>query len=97
MKLRLIALAGVAAVALCAPASASTYTGWYLGFGVGYGWPNLVNADTGLGPAEFAYDANVLGVLSAGYKWDQNIRTELELGYGSHSIDNAGLTGDLFG
>ncbi len=39
MKLRSIALAGVALAALTAPAAASDYLGWYLGAGIGYSAP----------------------------------------------------------
>jgi opacity protein-like surface antigen len=43
MKLRWIAMAGVAAMALSAPAFASDATGWYLGLGVGYSALNTIN------------------------------------------------------
>ena len=76
MKLRSIALAGVATVALCAPASASDYTGWYLGLGVGYGEPYLVHARR---PADRSRKDCTTTTPSAswsiGYKWDMNIRT----------------------
>ncbi len=90
MKLRSIALAGVALAALTAPAAASDYMGWYLGAGIGYGYPDTVHISTALGNAgrtHIAYDPDALGVVSFGYKWDGNIRTELELGYKGHSTD----------
>src|SRR5579862_7949060 len=90
MKLRSIALAGVALAALTVPAAASDYMGWYLGAGIGYGYPEIVHIDTALGSAgrtHIAYDPDALGVVSFGYKWDANIRTELELGYKGHSTD----------
>jgi OmpA-OmpF porin, OOP family len=85
MKLRSIALAGAALAALSAPAMASDYTGWYLGAGIGYSDPLLVHVSSPAGTAKIAYNADVLGVLSAGYKWDYNIRTEIELGYAGYS------------
>ena len=36
MKIRSIALAGVAVLALSVPAAASDATGWYIGLGVGW-------------------------------------------------------------
>ena len=89
MKLRSIALAGAAVMALSAPAAASTYTGWYLGLGVGYGYPELMGTSTYMpsGTKHVSYDPDALGFVSAGYKWDSNIRTEIELGYKGHSTD----------
>jgi len=98
MKLRSIALAGVATAALCAPASASDYTGWYLGLGVGYQDPYLVHADSpATGPVKLAYNPDAFGIGAIGYKWDMNIRTELELGYGGNTTDQQTSAGTLSG
>ena len=92
MKLRSIALAGVALAALSAPAMASDYTGWYLGAGIGYSDPLLVHVSSPLGKDKIAYDKDALGVVSFGYKWDYNIRTEVELGYAGYSTYHANTT-----
>ena len=44
MKIRTIALAGVAVLALSGPAAASDATGWYLGLGAG--WDHMGNIKT---------------------------------------------------
>ena len=88
MKFRSIALAGVALAALSVPAAASDYTGWYLGLGAGYSRPLLVQVSTPSGASgvgTIPYHDGALATVSAGYKWDMNIRTELELGYTYHS------------
>src|ERR1700759_4007908 len=86
MKIRTIALAGVALAALSMPAFASDYTGWYLGLAGGYSSPDLVHVDTPSGSGRVAFNNDALGVGAIGYKWDSNIRTELELGYGGNSV-----------
>lgn len=95
MKLRLIALAGVAVAALSSPASAGT--GWYLGFGAGM---------SNLEPVRYSHAAPALSVsgqhdsggafqAALGYKFDGAIRLESEFGYSSHDIKAAtGATGD---
>src|ERR1700749_1170369 len=93
MKLRSIALAGVALAALSVPAMASDYTGWYLGFGMGYSDPLLVHANVGPLTGKIPYEPDAMGVVSGGYKWDSNIRTEIEIGYDGHSAAKP-LTGD---
>ena len=93
MKLRSIALDGVALAALSVPAAASDYMGWYLGLGAGYDSPNVVHGSTPSGDVNLPYHDNALAVVSAGYKWDMNIRTELELGYTYHSAGSTGRGG----
>jgi OmpA-OmpF porin, OOP family len=90
MKLRSIVLAGVALAALTAPAAASDYMGWYLGFGIGYGYPELMDTSKVMpsGAKHVSYDPDALGFVTAGYKWDMNIRTEIELGYKGHATDH---------
>ena len=52
MKLRMIALAGVAALALSGPAAASNATGWYLGLGAG--WDHMGNVEATYPPSTFS-------------------------------------------
>jgi len=92
MKLRSIALAGVALAALSVPAAASDYTGWYLGLGGGYSNPLLLHVSDAAGTGHLAFNNDALGVASAGYKWNGNIRTELEIGYGGNSVFDYGNT-----
>src|SRR5215469_7735172 len=87
MKLRTIALAGVAVAALSgSPALAST-TGWYLGLGVGYDHLNPVHV-TSTFPFSIDVDHsdNVIVVGSVGYKFDSGLRIENEIGYTTHDI-----------
>ena len=100
MKLRLIALAGVAALAISSPALAGSETGWY--FTIGAGWdqlqdvkitsPSVPGAED---EAPFNNSAVVAG--GVGYKLSSiPIRIEGEIGYDSHGINgdavNAALT-----
>ena len=91
MKLRSIALAGAALIALSVPAAASDYMGWYIGLGGGYDSPDLVHFTSPalIGVQKAAFDPGAIGVVSLGYKWDHNIRTEVELGYTQHDADRA--------
>jgi opacity protein-like surface antigen len=91
MKIRSIALAGTAAVALSTPALAD-YPGWYLGFGAGYDQLQTVHARTLTTPSTnilVSYSGDVIYLASAGYKWDSGIRAELELGFDSHDASKA--------
>ena len=98
MKLRSIALAGVAALALTAPAMASDATGWYLGLGAGWDTMMVTHTDWS-GPAlpghkTFPYHDDVLGTAAIGYKFDDiGLRTELELGYEQRAL----IRGPVFG
>ncbi len=68
MKIRTIALAGVALAALSVPAFASDYTGWYLGLGGGYSSPDLLHVDTPSGTGHLAFHDDGLGIGAVGYK-----------------------------
>src|SRR5437868_7109140 len=88
MKLRSIALAGVALAALSAsPALANDTQGWYLGLGVGYDHMTAIPLVTAPPPsvhADLRQQDGVMVAGSFGYKWASNLRLEFEVGYSSH-------------
>ncbi len=97
MKIRMMALAGVALLALSGTASAGQ--GWYLGLGAGLDhMGNFKTSFTGISPTTTSMqgkvrtDNSALLALSAGYKFKNNIRLEAELGYAPHNI-----SGNLLG
>src|SRR5215471_12439642 len=88
MKIRTIALAGAATLALSAPALAD-HVGWYLGLGVGY---EQTQSTTLVLPPDPAIPTPSLGLkerfsgsgiylVDAGYKFNNGIRVEGELAY----------------
>jgi opacity protein-like surface antigen len=94
MKIRMIALAGVAAVALAGPASASDATGWYLGLGAG--WDHLGQVKELYTPGAHVIkqdtDDSALVVGSVGYRFADRVRLEAEIGWDRHDA-----TGDAMG
>ncbi len=94
MKIRMIALAGVAALALAGPAAASDATGWYLGLGAG--WDHLGQAKELFTPGSHVIkqdtDDSALVVGSVGYRFADRVRLEVEIGWDRHDA-----TGDTFG
>ncbi len=94
MKLRTIALAGVAVAALSSPASAGT--GWYLGLGAGWSQLDPVNY-THASPAynvTKAHDSSAVFAGSFGYKFEGGFRLENEIAYSSHNLKtSSGSTG----
>jgi len=91
MKLRSMALAGAATLALSTPALAQN-PGWYLGLGVGYDQLETVQSRTNTNPptsVATSYSGDAIYLGSAGYKWDSGIRLELELGFDSHDASKA--------
>src|SRR5690606_16168386 len=96
MKLRLIALAGVAMSALVAtPAMAAD--GWYLGLAGGIAEQNGVSAFSTVNPAvggKVTTGTGGLVAVSVGYKWDNSFRLEVESGYSWRDVAVAnGFTG----
>ena len=81
MKLRLLAMASVCAVALSTPALAGE--GWYLG--LGGGWDNMQSMTMRPANAPATFNASAkdsgIGVISLGYKWTNGWRLENEIGY----------------
>src|SRR5438132_8801140 len=93
MKIRTIALAGVAIAALSGPAYA-TLPGWYLGLAIGY--DNLQDEKVKsvcCGTATFTFKDSGLYLVNGGYKFDFGLRTEVELGYTKHVTNDSGLAG----
>src|SRR5689334_17376535 len=91
MKIRTVALAGVAIAALASPAFADD-PGWYLGVAAGYsnqepvlllqfspppGEPTFAHAD---------YKPNWIALASGGYKFESGIRIEAEFGFDEHDL-----------
>src|SRR5215467_11962897 len=93
MKIRTLALAGAAYAALCGQALA-TEPGWYLGLAIGY--DNLQNekfTNACCATSNVRLKDSGLYLLNGGYKWDFNLRTELEFGYTKHVTNRPGLSG----
>jgi len=96
MKIRLLALAGVAAVALSTPALAGD--GWYLGLGAGWDHQNSMRFQPQsplTPPPAPIYGKSSDSALIAGafgYKFDNGIRLEWEDSYASHDF-----TGNISG
>ena len=90
MKIRTIALAGVAALVLAGPAHASDATGWYLS--LAGGWDDLNNVDlktdTGglITDNRMNSDNSYLVTGAIGYRFQDHFRLELEPGYSPHNF-----------
>jgi outer membrane protein OmpA-like peptidoglycan-associated protein len=90
-----------AAAMFAAPAAYATEPGTYLSIGAGLHLPRDTNAvartPVGAPPTNFAveFDKGFLGVIAAGYKWDNSFRTELELGYRQADFDEINGTSAL--
>src|SRR5471030_1701650 len=103
MKLRLLAMATVAAAALSTPALAGE--GWYLGFGGGYDAQSSVKFTSLPVPAsntKAGSDGSGIGAISLGYAFGGGWRLEDEIAFTGHSPNIAGstaydsITSDLF-
>src|ERR1700760_4887956 len=90
MKLRTVALAGVAAAALgTSPAFANDTQGWYLGLGVGYDHQEPLEFTSGgtvPGGARIGTTDTALVTGSFGYKWTEGLRIEFEASYDNHDL-----------
>src|SRR6185437_4171532 len=102
MKIRMLALAGVAAVALSAPAQAGD--GWYLGLGGGYDSMSSIHTSSPLRSTTFNTKTQAGAIIagSFGYGWDSGLRIEDEIAYDSHSVSktsgfggSASVTSDM--
>ena len=93
MRLRTIALAGVAAVALSSPAWAQN-PGWYLGFDAGYdhldpihthfeGTPDADDINVG-------FKDNPIFIVNGGYKYESGLRIEGEIAFSWHDLHTGG-------
>ena len=87
MKLRLLAMATVAAAALSTPALAGD--GWYLG--LGGGWDNQPGIrGTSVQAPTFSQKTNsndnFIGAIAIGYKWAEGWRLENEVAFTQHDL-----------
>src|ERR1051325_5870258 len=95
MKLRLLAMATVAAAAISTPALAGD--GWYLG--LGGGWDMQTGYRMQSVPAPTVFNAKVnsedsaIGAIAVGYKWPEGFRLENEVAFTQHdtSLGGAGI------
>jgi outer membrane protein OmpA-like peptidoglycan-associated protein/outer membrane protein W len=98
MRLRtpLAFVLAIAALPFAAAAAEQTQTkGLYLSLGGGVNWTQDSDLD-GLGrTADF--DTGWLGTLAAGYRYGNNLRTEIELGYRANDLDSVSGIGSSTG
>ena len=93
MKLRMIALAGVAASALAAASPAMASEGWYLGLGGGIAQQNGVSVVSTRNAAiggKVESETGGLALISLGYKFDNMFRLEVESGYAWRDVEPVG-------
>jgi outer membrane protein OmpA-like peptidoglycan-associated protein len=101
MKIRMIALAGVAALLFAGPAQASDATGWYLG--IAGGWDRLNNIDLKATTGGVTIDNRLktdnsfLVTGAFGYRFRSHFRLEFEAGYTPHTFKDADLGGTIYG
>jgi outer membrane protein OmpA-like peptidoglycan-associated protein len=95
MKIRMMALAGVAAVALAGPASASDATGWY--GDLSGGWDSMGDfkvTDVTLGEsANIGTKDTALVTGAFGYRFQDRLRLEGEIGWDTHGVESSNYTG----
>ena len=101
MKIRTIALAGVAALFLAGTAHASDATGWYLGVAGGWDFLNGVNLKTTTGPVttdnSFKSDNSYIVTGAFGYRFRNHLRFELEAGYSPHDFKDTTIGTATYG
>ena len=92
MKIRMIALAGVAALALSGPALAGEATGWYVDLSGGYDHMGqfTVHNNTTLTETKVGTDNSALVTGAWGYKFHDHIRLEGEIGWDDHDVTSGG-------
>ena len=96
MKLRSIALASVAVIALSTPAVAGGPPGWYLGLGAGYdSLTTVAGHDATPVAVKQSYSGDALYLATIGYNWgswgdwDNQIRMEAEIGFDQHDASKS--------
>ena len=85
MKIRMMALAGVALLALAAPAAASDATGWY--GDITGGWDHLGNLT--IAGSKVATQDSALVTGAIGYRFADRIRFEGEFGWDQHDAQTS--------
>lgn len=99
MTFKRVFLAALVAGGMIGSAAAEDYdrpTGWYLSGG---GGANFLDRDTipnivgGVGNHNIGYDSGWLGVGALGYKLDETLRLEIELGYRDNNMTGVSNTG----
>src|ERR1019366_10008625 len=97
MKLRLLAMATVAAAVLSTPALAGD--GWYLGLGGGYDGQNGISGRSVPQPTAFGrtdHSDSAIGAAAVGYAWPEGWRIENEFAFTQHNISGTGGIGGSF-
>src|SRR5580658_3295744 len=99
MKARMLALAGVALIALAGPAAASDAQGWYLD--IGAGWDHMGQIEVPQSPLvdgagkkldKINTTTAALVTGSIGFRFPAHIRTEAEFGWTNHDTDGTSGT-----
>src|SRR5580693_7513913 len=95
MKIKMIALAGAAALALAGPASASDATGWYLGVAAGPDWAGDMHVrEVAPTPEKWTFTTQNAALVTGtfGYKFHDHIRLEGEIAWDDHNVNGATIT-----
>jgi len=92
MKIRMIALAGVAALALSGPALAGEATGWYVDLSGGYDHMGQFTIHNNASLAEQKVETDNSGLITGawGYKFHDHVRVEGEIGWDHHDAEAGG-------
>jgi OmpA-OmpF porin, OOP family len=98
MRVKSLLLLGTVALCASAPAGASTFKGWYIGLEGGADWTSDNNAAWGttsppLNPVRINYDTGWAALATAGYRFDNNLRLEGEIGYRDDDVGS--VTGSV--
>ena len=88
MKIRMIALAGVAVLALTGSALAGEATGWYVDLSGGYDHMGQFTIQNNLTLAEGKVQTDNAGLITGawGYKFHDHVRVEGEIGWVNHNV-----------
>ena len=90
MSLRSLLLCAATAASLAGVANAGQINGWYIGLEGGANWVedwSHTQVRGGTRPGMTSFDTGWAAFVTAGYAWNNNFRTELELGYRQNDID----------
>lgn len=90
MSLRSLLLCAATTAALATTATAGQIKGWYIGLEGGANWVedwSHTQVRDGTRAGLTSFDTGWVALVTAGYAWNNNFRTELELGYRQNDID----------